>query len=101
MHPTTIGATLADAYDGHHGWAGGWMWLWGSFMMVALVALVVYVLRSGLGSSGDSQPAAGAVDGAKKAREILSERYARGEINADEYREKLHDLGGRVENRSP
>jgi putative membrane protein len=80
-------AALLDPWD-HHGWGGaGWMWLWGGLMMlfwVALVAAVVWFVatRSGARPAGP----------ADRAREILAERYARGDITGDEYRERLDTL---------
>lgn len=76
-----------DPWD-HHGWGGaGWMWLWGGLMMLfwaALIAAVVWfvAIRSG--------PHAAAP--ADRAREVLAERYARGEITSDEYRERVDTL---------
>lgn len=85
---------LADGH-GHMGdWGGGWMWLWGTLMMVALVTLIgfaVWTLARGQsqtpvgGGHANAEPTA-------SARTILAERYARGEISRDEYREKLEDL---------
>jgi uncharacterized membrane protein len=53
------------------------------FWIVAL-GLVAWVLVQGVGPRDRS--------GAARAREILSERYARGEISSDEYRERLEHL---------
>jgi putative membrane protein len=58
------------------GAAGWWMvvesliWV---FVAVAIVAGVVFLLRGGLGNGG------------KSAREILEERFAKGEIDEDEF----------------
>lgn len=84
---------LADsAGDWNHmgGWGGGWMWLWGVLMMVLLVALLVWLVRIGLGSNPPSGPAPRDPD--ERAREILAERYARGEISTEEYRERANEL---------
>ena len=40
---------VAD-WNGHHMWGGGWMWLWGSLMMlfwVAVIAVVVVLVARG------------------------------------------------------
>jgi putative membrane protein len=64
---------------------GGW-WIWGTVMMVVAIAVVVLVVwlivrnpRADDGRSGS-------------ARDILSERYARGEIDSEEYEERLKKL---------
>lgn len=61
-------------------WMGGWGWLWIILLSVALIALVVWVLaRSGRG--GPSPPGRTEAD----ALRILEERFARGEIDKDEF----------------
>lgn len=79
--------TLADCGDWDHMWGGGWMWLWGTLMMlfwVVVVGLVVYwIVRA-------SQAPRGAIGG--RAKEILAERYARGELTTEEYNERLEAL---------
>jgi putative membrane protein len=75
-----------DRWWGDHmsGWGGGWMWLWGTLMMltwVALIAAAVWFLARSLGSGRGG-----------RAREILEERYARGELTTEEYRERLDQL---------
>jgi putative membrane protein len=81
------GSTLLDRWD-HHGWGGaGWMWFWGGMMMVfwvALVAAVVWLVATRQGS----RPTAPA----NRAQEILAERYARGDITTEDYRERLDAL---------
>jgi putative membrane protein len=68
------------------GWDGGWMWLWGTLMMLTWVAIVAVaawlVLRARDG--GRTTPGT--------ARQILDERYARGDISTEEYRERLDQL---------
>lgn len=85
MHELT--AVLAQTrWDHMRGWDGGWMWLWGSLMMltwvVVIAAAVWLVTRS---SAGDRNSPA-------RAREILDERLARGEIDLDEYRQRRDAL---------
>lgn len=76
--------------DGHMGdWGGAWMWLWGLVMMAVVVALVVWVVRSlPLGQSSQGR------DPLDRPREILAERYARGDLSTEEYRERLSELDG-------
>jgi len=66
---------------------GGWGWLWGLIVLlgwVAVIATVVwFVVRS-------TRP--GERSGVDRAREVLAERYARGELTTQEYRERLEQL---------
>jgi putative membrane protein len=73
-------------------WGGGWGWghmFFGSFMMLlfwgGLIILIVFAVRSmGSGSPrGGDGPAPG-----NRALEILEERYARGEIDKEEFEER-------------
>lgn len=84
---TAVLASSGDGWDGHmNGWGGGWVWLWGTLMMVTWIAVIAgaawLVLRSRDGGSADRG----------RARQILDERYARGELDSDEYRERLDHL---------
>lgn len=72
-----------------YGWNdGGWGIFWGILSMSVIVTLVWVVLRAFVadGSRGDRRtPTHGAKD-------VLAERFAKGEIDAEEYRERLHTL---------
>lgn len=60
-------------------------------LLVVGLAILVFVLVRVLGNSG-SRPetrTAPPGDNHRTAREILEERYARGEISTEEYRERL------------
>jgi putative membrane protein len=64
---------------------GGW-WVWGTLMMVVAIAVIVLVVWLIVRNSpGDSRQSS-------SARDILSERYARGEIDSEEYEERLRKL---------
>ncbi len=84
----------ADPWDGWGHMGGGWAWLWGGFMMlfwVGLIALVVWlVARTVSGSRPATRPELSGLD---RARDILSERYARGEISTEEYHDRITHLG--------
>lgn len=76
-------------WDHMNGWGGGWMWLWGLAMMVLFVVLLGWLVRSSANSGGLVHPPR---DPADRAREILAERYAKGELSSDEYRERIGEL---------
>lgn len=87
-------------WDGGAGWAG-WLAMTGSVLLFwALVAwvLVAVVRRAGGGgaATGGGDAASGA--GRATAEEILAERYARGELDDEEYRRRREVL--RQEHRS-
>ena len=72
-----------------HGWGpgGGWGWLWGPIVLllwVVLIATVVWVVARSTRPRERS--------GLERAREVLAERYAGGELTTDEYRERLEQL---------
>jgi putative membrane protein len=79
MHGATT--ILADSWHGgHHAW---WPILW-LFWLILIGLLISLFARRGWGGNGRAN-----------AKAILAERYARGEISADEYRERLSNLKGR------
>lgn len=69
------------------GWGGGWFWLCGLAAMALFVGLIAWVVRSA--TANPAPPPGGATD---RAREILAERYARGELSTDEYSERVEQL---------
>ena len=97
---TGIAAVLADAdgWDGLMGWGGGWwMFVYATVMMVGFVVLVVWLIRTSTSSGGTGAGAGGGTPGPGEdplasARRILAERYARGEISTEEYRERVDQL---------
>ena len=97
-------------------WDGfGMMWLWGLLLLVGIAVLVLLAVRlftggtsrGGPGQSGGSGPygappygppgtppgGTGFPGGKSQARLILDERFARGELTAEQYRETLKVLG--------
>lgn len=65
-------------------------WGWGGLIVSAifwilLIALVIWIVRTL--TTGQQRNASGGT-----ARDILKKRYARGEIDRDEYLEKMRDL---------
>jgi len=72
---------------GYSGW--GWMWVVGGVVVVGIVVLVVVLIRN---SMAPTRPAATV---SSTPRQILDERYARGELTTEEYRERIETLGGK------
>lgn len=80
--------------DWGHMWGtqtGAWMWLWAPLMMLlwivlvgAVVWLIVRAVTPGQRSSAPS--------GEERAKDILAERYARGELTTEEFQERLEQL---------
>lgn len=92
----TAGPAWADAtgrgYGGHMWDGGGWgHFIFGPLMMLlflaAIVAVVVLLVRWIGGTGGGGAPRPGAA-----ARDLLDERYAKGEIDRDEYLQRKKDL---------
>ena len=71
----------------------GWSWFWMTIAMVGfwalVIAAVVAVVRSGAASGPVSDPGP-----RRRPEEILAERFARGEIDADECHARLDALRG-------
>ena len=65
-----------------HTFGGGMMWIFWILIVALLIWFVVVATRS----------AGGSREAHKSAREILDSRYARGEIDRDEYTQKRADL---------
>jgi putative membrane protein len=86
----TVLAQLYD-HDDHMGWGGWWMLIWSTVLIVALIVLAVWLIRSF--TNPPSRPDTPTPDPLDRARSILAERYARGELTTDEYRDRLDHLG--------
>jgi putative membrane protein len=78
LNPWTL--TFASRSDG---WDHAWWPLWLVFWLAVLGAIVWLVVRSRRDTGGGSSD---------RASEILAERYARGELSTEEYRERLEAL---------
>jgi putative membrane protein len=74
-------AALVAGSDWDH---GGFWWLpFGLFWLVVLGTAIWFVART---------VRRGERSGLERAREILAERYARGELSGEEYRARLDEL---------
>jgi putative membrane protein len=83
----TASVVMADAVGWGH--MGGWGWgmaVFGWLFMSLLVGVVAWVAWSTARRPEPHQPGEG------RAREVLDERYARGELDRDEYLERRADL---------
>jgi len=87
-----------------NGYGSGGMWLFGIMVFLGLILVigaVVWAIARGNRSNGtgqfgadrSGQPQPGSGLNSSKARQILDERYARGEIDAQEYRDRREALG--------
>jgi putative membrane protein len=76
-------------YDGYNGWGAGSMmgWFGGGIMMIVFwvlfIALIVWVVREFSGKNSKSS---------SNALDILKERYAKGEMNKEEFESKKKDI---------
>lgn len=80
---------MASRAATHSGWAGGWggpWWLFVPLLWIALVATVIWLVARRK-DGRDEAPASGAVG-------ILAARYARGEIDTEEYRSRVDEIRG-------
>jgi putative membrane protein len=81
---------MAMMYYGHGMGAWGWMLMTGSWLLFwgllafGIVALVRFVGRSGRNAGPSQSPS---------PQQVLAERFARGEIDEDEYQRRLRVLG--------
>ena len=86
-----------DGYWGHGaGWEGWVMLVFMIFFVVAIVIAIVFLVRYLGQQSGGTQAAAAAPPAQTSAlespKDILKRRYASGEIEREEYLQKLGDL---------
>jgi putative membrane protein len=79
MPESLLGASLAVLANRGEGWWPVWLLVW-----LAIIAAGVWFLWRRWG-----KPPRARLD---RAREILAERYAKGELTSDEYRERLEQL---------
>ncbi len=73
---------MMNGYGGH-GWGMGWWWIIGLIILVVVIWMVIKTMnKSNNLSSGPG----------KSALDILKDRYARGEIDKQEFEERKKDL---------
>jgi putative membrane protein len=69
------------------GWFGLFGMLFNVVILVALVVLAVWAVQKFSGTTSGHR-----YSPSPSARDILDQRYARGELSREEYQEKLHDI---------
>lgn len=77
-----------------YGYGMGWMWLWGVLAIVGLLLLVFVIVRiatGGIKNNDMSGSRPGVVDSVARSapRQILDERYAKGELTTEQYQERV------------
>jgi len=82
---------MGNAWGGWGGWGFGVPGLGMILVWVVVIALAVLLVRAFAGAG--KEPGGGANTG-KTALQILEERYARGEIEREEFERKRRDLSG-------
>jgi putative membrane protein len=77
-----------------------WMWLWAPLLLTGIASLVLLAvrvvgggIRGGHGLGRSDGPGGPSPMGGSRAREIFDQRFAGGELTADQYREQLKVLG--------
>jgi putative membrane protein len=87
------------AWAQERGWEWGWgmhpmPWMWGAWGLVAMVMMFVFwgLVIVGVVLAIRWLVAQGGGSRSDRALDILRERYARGEINKDEFEAKQRDL---------
>ncbi len=74
------------------GYLGLFGMLFNIFILVVVVVLTVWAVQKFTGSGGGNSRTANGNGQFSAAREILDQRYARGELSREEYQQKLHDI---------
>lgn len=78
---------------GNYGMSG-WSWGFGGLVVIGVVILIIVLARRQAPSQVGTPLAPSTVAGsAASPKQILDERYARGELTAEEYRERITALG--------
>lgn len=71
-----------------HGDWNWWNWLWMSAVMVAFWGALIWLVFTLLRADGSAET------GRSSAEDVLAERFARGELDEDDYRQRLDVLRG-------
>jgi putative membrane protein len=77
---------MMNGYDGHGwgmGWGMGWWWIIGLIILIAIIWIAVKTMNKNNSTVKTN---------GKSALDFLKERYAKGEINKQEFEERKKDL---------
>ncbi|MHB8962352.1 MAG: SHOCT domain-containing protein [Saccharofermentanales bacterium] len=78
------------------GYGYGWvLMLVGGLIVIGIIALIIYALVRGTtvsGKSGSTTPTETQQENVSRALSVLAERYARGEITDEEYKQKKIEI---------
>lgn len=80
---------MGNAYGGMMAMMWPWMLILAALAVAGLIALILVIIKL---ARGNSAPTAGSQYGSDTARRILDERYAKGEVDHDEYRKRRETL---------
>ncbi|MFO7658357.1 MAG: SHOCT domain-containing protein [Bacteroidales bacterium] len=72
---------MMDAFNGH-GWGMGWGWIIGLVVLIAAIWFLVRIVNGNNQSQNNK----------KTPLDILKERYAKGEIDKQEFEERRKNL---------
>jgi len=72
------------------------MWVVGGLVVIGVVVLVVVLIRKSTAPATAGATIASTSTSTSTPRQILDERYARGDLTTDEYRERIENLGGKL-----
>jgi putative membrane protein len=96
MSPAVWAQQTRETY-GPHMWGGGWYgWFLGPIMMIVFIAaaaVVVVLIVRWLGGPGHAPSSPSVSPPGKTPLDILKERFARGEIDKEEFEERRKVLG--------
>lgn len=78
------------------GWGMGWGWHWFGMLLFWLIPQLVVIVLAAVAVkylfAGGTRANTGPREDHNRALEVLEERYARGDINREEYLQKREDL---------
>ncbi len=85
---------MMDWYNNGHGMSGGGYAVMAVLMVVFLTAVILGIVALIRYTGGERQTTGQPYP--NTPQQILAARFARGEIDNEEYQQRIHDLGGRT-----